>query len=59
MTSRPRPSFRVRNLGPIAEGTVQLHPLTILIGKNNTGKNLHGAGHLRCLQGAGAGQRPC
>ena len=32
------PSFRVRNLGPITEGTVQLHPLTILIGKNNTGK---------------------
>ena len=32
------PSFQVRNLGPIAEGTVQLHPLTILIGKNNTGK---------------------
>ena len=32
------PSFQVRNLGPIAAGTVQLHPLTILIGKNNTGK---------------------
>ena len=32
------PSFHVRNLGPIAEGTVGLHPLTILIGKNNTGK---------------------
>ena len=32
------PSFQVRNLGPIAEGTVRLHPLTILIGKNNTGK---------------------
>ena len=32
------PTFRVRNLGPITEGTVQLHPLTILIGKNNTGK---------------------
>ena len=32
------PSFHVRNLGPIEEGTVQLHPLTILIGKNNTGK---------------------
>lgn len=31
-------SFHVRNLGPIAEGTVELHPLTILIGKNNTGK---------------------
>ena len=36
MTSLP--SFQVRNLGPIAEGTVQLYPLTILIGKNNTGK---------------------
>lgn len=32
------PSFHVRNLGPIAEGSVKLHPLTILIGKNNTGK---------------------
>lgn len=32
------PSLRVRNLGPIREGTVQLHPLTILVGKNNTGK---------------------
>ncbi len=32
------PSFSVRNLGPIAEGTVELRPLTILIGKNNTGK---------------------
>lgn len=31
-------SFHVRNLGPIVEGTVELHPLTILIGKNNTGK---------------------
>ena len=36
MTSLP--SFRVRNLGPIERGTVRLHPLTILIGKNNTGK---------------------
>ena len=32
------PSFSVRNLGPIEEGMVRLHPLTILIGKNNTGK---------------------
>ena len=32
------PCFSVRNLGPISEGTVQLHPLTILVGKNNTGK---------------------
>lgn len=32
------PTFTVRNLGPIAHGTVQLHPLTILVGQNNTGK---------------------
>lgn len=32
------PTFTVRNLGPIAEGAVELRPLTILIGKNNTGK---------------------
>ncbi len=32
------PIFHVRNLGPIQEATVRLHPLTILIGKNNTGK---------------------
>lgn len=32
------PTFSVRNLGPIAEGTVELRPLTILVGKNNTGK---------------------
>ena len=32
------PRFEVRNLGPIAHGTVELRPLTILIGKNNTGK---------------------
>lgn len=32
------PAFNVKNLGPIAEGTIQLRPLTILIGKNNSGK---------------------
>lgn len=36
MTALPR--FHVRNLGPIREATVLIHPLTILIGKNNTGK---------------------
>ncbi len=30
--------IRLRNLGPIREGEIQLHPLTVLIGKNNTGK---------------------
>ena len=32
------PTFRVKNLGPIAEGAVRLRPFTILIGKNNSGK---------------------
>lgn len=32
------PEFRIRNLGPIAEGAIELRPLTILIGRNNTGK---------------------
>ncbi|MBI4288828.1 MAG: AAA family ATPase [Chloroflexi bacterium] len=31
--------FEVKNLGPIAEGAVDLKPLTIFIGKNNCGKS--------------------
>ena len=34
----PSPLFRVENLGPIRTGEVELRPLTLLIGKNNTGK---------------------
>ena len=34
----PSPIFRVENLGPIRRGEVELRPLTLLIGKNNTGK---------------------
>ena len=34
----PSPTFRVENLGPIRSGEVELRPLTLLIGKNNTGK---------------------
>lgn len=30
--------FRIENLGPIRRGEVELRPLTLLIGKNNTGK---------------------
>ena len=29
----------VKNLGPIAEGTVDLKPLTIFVGPSNTGKS--------------------
>ena len=31
-------NFRVENLGPIRQGAIELRPLTLLIGKNNTGK---------------------
>lgn len=34
----PSLRFRVENLGPIRRGEVEFRPLTLLIGKNNTGK---------------------
>ncbi|MCY4631243.1 MAG: AAA family ATPase [bacterium] len=34
----PTLGFRVESLGPIRHGEIKLHPLTLLIGKNNTGK---------------------
>ena len=34
----PSLRFRVENLGPIRRGEIELRPLTLLIGKNNTGK---------------------
>lgn len=33
------PSIAVRNFGPIAHAEVDLKPLTVLIGSNNTGKS--------------------
>ena len=38
-TEHPPLSVSVRNFGPVAEGRVQLKPLTVLIGPNNTGKS--------------------
>ena len=35
----PTLGFRVENLGPIRHGEIKLYPLTLLIGKNNTGKS--------------------
>ena len=32
-------TISVKNLGPIAEGTVDLKPLTIFVGPSNTGKS--------------------
>ena len=33
------PTISAKNFGPIAEGSVELKPLTIFLGKNNTGKS--------------------
>lgn len=33
-------SARIRNLGPIHRADIQLHPLTLLIGPNNSGKSV-------------------
>ena len=38
-TEQPSLSVSVKNFGPVAEGRVQLKPLTVLIGPNNTGKS--------------------
>jgi len=32
-------TFTVRNFGPLAEGTVELRPLTVFVGGSNTGKS--------------------
>lgn len=37
--SRPSWSIHVENFGPVASGTITLAPLTILAGRNNTGKS--------------------
>jgi len=34
--------INIRNLGSIEEGEIELKPLTILFGKNNTGKTYAG-----------------
>lgn len=37
-TKHPNVKIAVRNFGPIAEGTVDLRPLTVFVGPSNTGK---------------------
>ena len=51
------PTFTVRNLGPIAHGTVQLRPLTILIGQDNSGKTYMAQAVYGRVQGPPTGQR--
>ncbi len=37
-SKHPNVKIAVRNFGPIAEGTVDLRPLTVFVGPSNTGK---------------------
>ena len=37
-TAYPNVNIAVRNFGPIAEGTVNLRPLTVFAGPSHTGK---------------------
>src|SRR5919112_5582446 len=39
MTQQRYPKFTVENFGPIHSGSVEIKPLTILIGANNSGKS--------------------
>ena len=53
MPSPPNVEIAVKNFGPIAEATINLHPLTVFVGPSNTGKTyfstliyaLHGIFH--------------
>ncbi len=38
MPSPPNVEIAVKNFGPIAEATINLHPLTVFVGPSNTGK---------------------
>ncbi|MDE0469114.1 MAG: AAA family ATPase [Candidatus Poribacteria bacterium] len=38
MPKHPNVEIAVKNFGPIAEATIDLHPLTIFVGPSNTGK---------------------
>lgn len=42
-TKHPNVKIAVRNFGPIAEGTVDLRPLTVFVGPSNTGKTYFAA----------------
>jgi hypothetical protein len=39
MSNRRRLRIEIENLGPIASGSFELHPFTLFIGPNNTGKS--------------------
>jgi len=39
MSNRRRLHIEIENFGPIASGSFELHPLTLFIGPNNTGKS--------------------
>ena len=46
-------TISVKNFGPIAEGSVDLKPLTIFVGPSNTGKSYMATAVYALMQGAG------
>lgn len=44
----PNVKIAVRNFGPIAEGTVDLRPLTVFVGPSNTGKPISPRCSMHC-----------
>jgi predicted ATPase len=39
MANETRPKIEIRDFGPIREGEIEIKPLTIFIGPNNSGKS--------------------
>ena len=49
---QPRPKISVENFGPIREGTVEIKPLTVFVGPNNSGKSYMAAAVYDAFRGA-------
>lgn len=48
-------TFTVKNFGPLAEGTVELRPLTVFVGGSNTGKSYMAAAIWAAARGIASG----
>ena len=49
---QPRPKISVENFGPIRNGTVEIKPLTVFVGPNNSGKSYMAAAVYDAFRGA-------
>lgn len=51
-------SVQVRNLGPVANGSIEVHPLTVLVGANNAGKSVLATALYAALNVGAGGEAP-